>query len=43
MIYQPGIDLTTIRRGWGFTVSAAGTSALIAAAMAVWWRTASDE
>ena len=43
MIYQPGIDLTTIRRGWGFTASAAGTSALIATALGLWWKTAAVE
>ena len=43
MIYQPGIDLTTIRRGWGFTASAAGTSALIATALGFWWKTAAVE
>jgi hypothetical protein len=42
-IYQPGIDLAAIRRGWGFTVAGAGAAALIAAALAVRWRTASDE
>jgi EmrB/QacA subfamily drug resistance transporter len=39
MIYQPGIDLAAIRRGWGFIVLAAGASALIAAGLAVWWKT----
>jgi hypothetical protein len=43
MIYQPGIDLAAIRRGWGFTASAAGTSALIAAALAIWWKVAPTE
>lgn len=38
MIYQPGIDLTTVRRGWVFVAVAAGTAALIAAALAVRWR-----
>jgi EmrB/QacA subfamily drug resistance transporter len=35
MIYQPGIDLGTIRRGWEFIVAAAGAAALIAAALAL--------
>ena len=39
MIYQPGIDLAAVRRGCGFTVALAGAAAVIAAAMAVWWRT----
>jgi hypothetical protein len=43
MIYQPGIDLAAIRRGWGFIVVAAGAAALIAAALAVWWKTATEE
>jgi MFS family permease len=43
VIYQPGIDLTAIRRGWGFTASAAGTSALIAAALGFWWKAAATE
>jgi hypothetical protein len=43
MIYQPGIDLAAIRRGWEFTVALAGAAAVIAAAMAIWWRTASEE
>jgi EmrB/QacA subfamily drug resistance transporter len=43
MIYQPGIDLAAVRRGWGFTASAAGASALIAAALAVWWKAATEE
>jgi EmrB/QacA subfamily drug resistance transporter len=43
MIYQPGIDLAAIRRGWGFTVALAGAAAVIATAMAVWWRTAGEE
>ncbi|MCV7256262.1 MFS transporter [Mycolicibacterium fluoranthenivorans] len=38
MIYQPGIDLTTVRRGWVFVAAAAGTAALIAAVLAVRWR-----
>jgi Major Facilitator Superfamily len=35
MIYQPGIDLSSVRRGWGFMVAAAGAAALIAAALAL--------
>jgi EmrB/QacA subfamily drug resistance transporter len=35
MIYQPGIDLGSIRRGWGCMVAAAGAAALIAAALAL--------
>ncbi|HEV7583469.1 MAG TPA: MFS transporter [Mycobacterium sp.] len=42
MIYQPGIDLSTIRRGWGFIVAAAGSAALIGAALA-FWRTTTTE
>lgn len=38
MIYQPGIDLTAIRRGWAFIVAAAAASALIAVALAVRWK-----
>ena len=38
MIYQPGIDLVTVRRGWVFVASAAATAVLIAVALAVWWR-----
>ena len=41
MIYRPGIDLTTIRHGWGFIAMAAGASALIAAGLGAWWRTGS--
>ncbi|MGO8937913.1 MAG: hypothetical protein ACLQLO_12600 [Mycobacterium sp.] len=38
-IYRPGIDLITIRHGWGFIAMTAGASALIAAGLGVWWRT----
>jgi hypothetical protein len=38
MIYQPGIDLTTVRHGWEFIAAAASTSALIAAGLGAWWR-----
>jgi EmrB/QacA subfamily drug resistance transporter len=39
MIFQPGIDLTTVREGWAFMAVAAGASALIAAGLGVWSRT----
>jgi hypothetical protein len=39
MIYQGGVDLGSIRRGWVFIAIAAGAAACIAAALAVWWRT----
>ena len=38
MIYQPGIDPTTVRHGWEFIAAAASTSALIAAGLGAWWR-----
>lgn len=38
MIYQPGIDLAAIRRGWGFVVAAAAAAALIAASLAIRWK-----
>jgi hypothetical protein len=38
MIYQAGVDLASIRRGWVFIATAAGAAACIAAALAVWWR-----
>ena len=43
MIYQPGIDLATVRRGWAFVAVAAGGSALIAAVLALRWKAAADE
>jgi hypothetical protein len=43
MIYQPGIDLSTIRRGWGFIAAAAGAAALIGAALALWRTTPADK
>lgn len=43
MLYQPGIDLTAIRRGWGFVVTAAGAAALIAAVLAIRWRVAGEK
>lgn len=39
MIYQAGVDLASIRRGWAFIAIAAGAAACIAAALAFWWRT----
>ncbi len=41
-IYQPGIDLAAIRRGWVFVGSAAGAAALTAAALGIWWKRAAD-
>jgi len=43
MIYQPGVDLAAIRRGWGFIVAAAAAAALIAAVLAVRWKAAAEE
>jgi hypothetical protein len=43
MIYQPGIDLAAVRRGWAFVAVAAGSAALIAAVLALRWRAAADE
>jgi hypothetical protein len=43
MIYQPGIDLAAVRRGWAFVAVAAGSAALIAAALALRWKAAADE
>lgn len=43
MICQPGIDLAAIRRGWVFIAVAAGSAALIATALAVWWRSPADD
>jgi EmrB/QacA subfamily drug resistance transporter len=42
MIYQPGVDLAAIRRGWGFVAASAGTAALVAAILACWWKPATD-
>jgi hypothetical protein len=42
MIYQPGIDLTTVREGWAFIAVATAASALIAAGLAAWSRTRTD-
>lgn len=39
IIYQPGIDLTSVRLGWWFVGAAACAAGLIAAAMAIWWKT----
>lgn len=38
MIYQPGIDLVAVRRGWAFIAAAACAAAVIAAALAIWWK-----
>jgi hypothetical protein len=38
MIYQPGIDLAAVRRGWAFVAVAAGNAALIAAVLALRWK-----
>lgn len=43
MIYQPGIDLSTIRRGWGFIAAAAGAAAFIGAALALWRMTTTEK
>jgi hypothetical protein len=43
MIYQPGIDLSTIRRGWGLIVAAASAAALIGAALALWRKSATEQ
>jgi EmrB/QacA subfamily drug resistance transporter len=38
MIYQPGVDLAAVRRGWGFVAASAGTAAFVAAILAFWWK-----
>jgi len=43
MIYQSGVDLAAVRRGWVFIASAAGASALIAAVLAIRWRPAAAD
>jgi MFS family permease len=43
MIYQPGIDLAAVRRGWAFVAVAAGSAALVAAVLALRWKGATDE
>lgn len=43
MIYQPGVDLAAVRRGWAFIVAAAAASALIAVALAIWWKNSGEE
>jgi EmrB/QacA subfamily drug resistance transporter len=43
MIYQPGIDLAAVRRGWAFVAIAAGVAALIAGVLALRWKGATDE
>jgi hypothetical protein len=42
MIYQPGVDLAAVRRGWVFVASAPGASALIAAGLAIYWKPAAE-
>jgi EmrB/QacA subfamily drug resistance transporter len=42
MIYQRGVDLAAIRHGWVFIAAAAGTAALIAAGLAIYWKPATD-
>jgi MFS family permease len=43
MVYQPGIDLAAVRRGWVFVAAAAGSAALIAAVLALRWKGTHDE
>lgn len=43
MIYQSGIDLASVRRGWAFTAVAASLAAFIGAALAVWSKTSGGE
>lgn len=43
MIYQPGTDLATVRRGWAFVAGAAGSAAVITAVLALRWKAAADE
>ena len=43
MIYQSGVDLAAVRRGWVFVASAAGASALISAVLAIRWRPAAAD
>jgi MFS family permease len=43
MIYQPGIDLAAVRRGWAFVAVAAGGAAVISAVLALRWKGAADE
>jgi hypothetical protein len=43
MIYQPGIDLAAVRRGWAFVAIAAGSAALIAAVQALRWKAVAEE
>jgi EmrB/QacA subfamily drug resistance transporter len=42
-IYQPGIDLAAVRRGWAFVAIAAGSAALIAAVLALRWKAVAEE
>jgi EmrB/QacA subfamily drug resistance transporter len=37
MVYQPEIDLASIRHGWELIIAGAGVAALIAGALAIWW------
>jgi EmrB/QacA subfamily drug resistance transporter len=43
MIYQPGLDLAAVRRGWVFVAVAAGGASLIAAVLALRWKPPTDE
>ena len=43
MIYQPGVDLAAVRRGWVFVATAAGSAAVIAAVLALRWKGAHTE
>ncbi|MGA8330981.1 MAG: hypothetical protein WB777_17025 [Mycobacterium sp.] len=36
LIYQPGVDLAAVRRGWGFVAASAAAAALTAAMLAFW-------
>ena len=40
MICQPGVDLAAVRQGWVFVATASASAALIAAALAVYWKPA---
>lgn len=43
MIYQAGVDLAAVRRGWVFVAVAAATAAIIAVVLALRWQPATDE
>ena len=43
MVYQPGIDLAAVRRGWAFVAVAAGGAALTAAVLALRWKGVAEE